>query len=309
MSYDYVKVTAITSKTQLEGLLESVKDVLGENNAAVLPSRAVESDASGYLKSSSVTSLELGYLSGLTGSLTALLADKVNNTGDETIDDVKTFSSAPKVSTLTANKIVLSSGTKELVSSSLAEGDLPTLAGDNTFTGKNIFSTLTANKLVKAGADGELQDSGLEEGDLPTLAGENTFTAVGKNIFGTVAEFDNGATKKLGFFGVTAVAKQSMLADYTLTQQDVAGTTAEDLTDNTGGNATGSTLVAIGGTYDQAEVANNMAVMAKMIDALTVTVGSLTTELNKAKTDIAALQDRIEELVDINAIFGLASQP
>ena len=144
-------------------------------------------------------------------------------------------------------------------------------------------------------------------GSYVTTTGDNTLT--GKNTFGTVAEFDNGTTKKLGFFGETAVVKQSMLADYVLTQAEVAGTTAEDLTDNTGGTAAGSTLVAIGETYAQAEVANNMAVMAKMIDALTVTVGSLTTELNKAKTDIAALQDRIEELVGINAAFGLAAQP
>lgn len=59
---------------------------------------------------------------------------------------------------------------------------------------------------------------------------------------------------------------------------DIPDTSAAALTDNSGGSA-GSTIAAIGGTYDQGEVANAVASLAAQVNALITTVTKIQEKL------------------------------
>lgn len=61
--------------------------------SALTASRVVTAGTGGILQTSTVTTTELGYLSGVTSAVQTQLNGKVNNTGNETIAGVKTFSS------------------------------------------------------------------------------------------------------------------------------------------------------------------------------------------------------------------------
>lgn len=81
--------------------------------AALTINRALVSDASGVVSVSSVTSTELGYLSGVSSAIQTQLNGKVGTTGNETIAGSKTFSSAVTINPA-SNQLILSSGVSQV---------------------------------------------------------------------------------------------------------------------------------------------------------------------------------------------------
>lgn len=65
--------------------------------ASTTASRALVTDASGYIITASVTSTELGYVSGVTSAIQTQLGTKVSTSGAQTVAGVKTFSDFLKV--------------------------------------------------------------------------------------------------------------------------------------------------------------------------------------------------------------------
>lgn len=90
--------------------------------AALAANRALQSDGSGFVSASAVTSTELGYVSGVTSAIQTQIDSKatdtnlVHITGTETITGQKTFSLSPILSTLTANRALVSSGAQAIAS-------------------------------------------------------------------------------------------------------------------------------------------------------------------------------------------------
>jgi len=111
--------------------------------------------------------------------------------------------SGVNVPNLNASKIVLSDASDNLISSTLTDTDLPTLAGSNTFTGAtNTFNNAinlparTASKLLLTDASKNVVSSTLNDTDLPTLAGSNTFTGA-TNTFNNAINLPARTASKL----------------------------------------------------------------------------------------------------------------
>lgn len=97
-------------------------------------------DSGKALASSAVTPTELGYVSGVTSAIQTQLSGKVGTTGNETVAGIKTFSSAPVMSALTASKLVLTDSGKALISSSYGESDLLLTSTDQSAAGVKTFT-------------------------------------------------------------------------------------------------------------------------------------------------------------------------
>jgi hypothetical protein len=147
--------------------------------AALTADRAIISNGSGVIAVSSVTSTELGYLSGVTSAIQTQLNGKVGTTGDETIAGSKTFSSAVAI-TATSNQLILGTTNTATISASapaasrvytiadpgqsasfVMDRGTQTLQGTYTFTqqtmSQNVGSTTSAlYAIVSSGTNPQL---------------------------------------------------------------------------------------------------------------------------------------------------------
>ena len=104
--------------------------------------------------------------------------------------------------------------------------------------------------------------------------GANDYVIVSDRDFGT----DNVNLKKVK---ISELFK-GIASSYTQTYSTAARTVAAALTDSTGGTASTTAYVAIGGTYSQTEVRNNFATAAAEILALKKLVNALIDDLQAA---------------------------
>lgn len=202
---------------------------------------------------------------------------------------------------------------KQAAGSYVTTNSEQTISGVKTFSSAPIVSTLTASKILVSSATKEIESSSLVIEDLPTLAGENTFSVAGKNIFGSVAEFDNGVTKKLGFFGVTAVAKQSINADVSSTAASaVSSSPPAALTNSQGDTTTDGTLAPIGDTSSSnqaAPIERNISELNASINELRTICSDLKTELNKVITENVELRADLKAIGDVLNTYGIVTKP
>lgn len=142
--------------------------------AALTIDRALISNGSGVIAASSVTSTELGYLSGVTSAIQTQLNGKVGTTGNETIAGSKTFSSAVAI-TATTNQLILGTTNTATINASapaasrvytipdagqnasfVMDRGTQTLQGTYTFTQQtmtqNVGSTAAAWYLIQSSA-------------------------------------------------------------------------------------------------------------------------------------------------------------
>lgn len=123
---------------------------------------AIYANGSKQLTSSATTATELGYVSGVTSAIQTQLNGKVATTGNETIAGIKTFSSAPILSSLTASLPLQLDASKNITSTAIdlstaqVTGTLPIARGgtNNGSLAVTAGGTLytDGSKLVNVGA-------------------------------------------------------------------------------------------------------------------------------------------------------------
>lgn len=163
-------------------------DVVGTSDAQTLlnktytvgtASRALETDVSGNLIASAVTSTELGHLSGVSSNVQSQLdgkqADLVTTRGDIIVGDVA--GSASRLGIGSPGQVLTSDGTD-------ATWDTPAGTGDVT-----AAASITDNRLVRGdgGAKG-IQQSGISVDDSDNLTGITGLTATGSIQGGTLTD-------------------------------------------------------------------------------------------------------------------------
>lgn len=146
ISIDNAGVTAIASGVIVNADVKSDAAIAVSKLAALTASRAIVSDGDGFLSVSSVTSTELGYVSGVTSAIQTQFSGKqATITGGAT-----TITS----SDLTANRALLSSGTGKVAVSSVTNTELGYLSGVTSALQTQLGTKLTAT--VTSAAEGDI---------------------------------------------------------------------------------------------------------------------------------------------------------
>ena len=220
--------------------------------AALTINRALISNSLGVIAESSVTSTELGYLSGVTSAIQTQLNGKVGTSGNQTIAGSKTFSSAVTIS-LTTNQLVLGTTNTVTISSTAPSvsrvytipdaggaADFILSAGSQTIGGsKTLSSAVTINPasnqvILSTGVNQLTLNSGTSAAartyTIPDTGTTDTFAMLGgAQAFTALKTFNSGLTLN----GGSAANLSIWSASNVLRQR---GGTSGWAVDNTSGN-------------------------------------------------------------------------